>query len=250
MSKKLRGLVCAFLALPFFAWPQESSGHWVSLPSEGFLSIIGVSTRRVRGDWEIESAREDAARKALLYQGLSGTIHTVSISEPGPNGAYFNSETSLEPLSAGDLPAIKAALRFDPEQDVFRTGGAVFVRFTCPAPGAERLDYRPAVLENGRPAWIHRAPHIAGYRTAVGFAGKRRYIRDAVAKSYESAAAGLIAAQVTHIETLDLTDTRRGAASYSAGTAQGEVQGFVALEMWIDPATQGVWTLAAARNIP
>ena len=250
MSKKLRVLVCIFLLFPFFAWPQEPSGQWVSLPADGLLTIIGISNRRLRRDEEIESAKDDAARKALLYQGLKGKMRIVDISKPGPNGAYFNTETSLEPLSAGDLPAIREALRFDPDQDVFRTGSAVFVRFTCPAPGAERPDYRPAVVVSGQPEWTRRSPRIAGYNTAVGFAGKRRYIRETVSKSYENAAAELIAARSIHMETIDLDDTRRGAASYITGTAEGELQGFVVLEMWIDPKTGAVWTLAAARKTP
>ncbi|MDR2501532.1 MAG: hypothetical protein LBD37_10735 [Treponema sp.] len=51
-----------------------------------------------------------------------------------------------------------------------------------------------------------------------------------------------------YIETLDLDDPRRGPASAITGTAEGTLRGFMVLEMWIDPKTRGVWTLAAARK--
>ncbi|MDR2501533.1 MAG: hypothetical protein LBD37_10740 [Treponema sp.] len=158
MSKKFRVLVWVFCALPFFVWPQEPAGHWVTLPGDGFLRITGVSSRRLTRERELESAREDAARKALLYRGLTGNIRAVDVSGSGPEGAYMNTETSLEPLFPGDFPALREALRFDPEKDVYRTHNAVFVRFTCPAPGAEPLDYRPLGAISGEPAWTRRPP--------------------------------------------------------------------------------------------
>jgi hypothetical protein len=102
---------------------------------------------------------------------------------------------------------------------------------------------------NGEPGWRYRAPLIAGYTTAVGFAGPRRSIREAVSKSYENAAAGLIANQSINLQVFDSV-SGGGGASYIAATAEGELQGFVVLEMWIDPKTKGVWTLAAARKTP
>lgn len=244
MPKKLRVWLCVFLVIPFNAWPLEPE-HWVTLPGNGFLTVTGVSGRRLRRNWELESAREDAARKALWYYGLKGSIRTVSVSGPD---ARFTTDTSLEPLRAGELPAIRNALRFDPETDVLRTGNAVFVRFTCPAPGAESLNYESAPLADGRPGWIRRPPRIAGYTAAVGFAGKRRSISETVNKSCENAAAALLAARSIHLETLDLDYAGR-AASRITGTAEGELTGFMVLELWIDPATKAVWTLAAARKI-
>jgi hypothetical protein len=176
-------------------------------------------------------------------------MRIIETGKPGPDGAYFTTEISLEPLFPGELPALREALRFDPEQDVWRSGNAVFVRFSCPSPGAERLDYRPPVVVSGEPEWTRRPPLIAGYTTAVGFAGPHRSIREAVSKSYEDAAAGLIAGQSIKVQVFDL-GSGGGGRSYTAATAEGELQGFVALEIWIDPKTKGVWTLAAARKMP
>jgi hypothetical protein len=246
MRKKLRVLVIAVLVFPFVAWPLEQTGlpeqeHWITLPAGGFLTVTGVSGRRIRRDREIENAREDAALKVLWYHGLKGSARTLEFKAPGP-GRAFSAETSLEPLSPGLFPAIKEALRFDPKTDVVRTPQGVFVRFTCPAPGAEALDYRPAAVR-GVPGWTRRPPKIAGYVTAAGFAGKRRSIRETVLKSYENAAAALIAGRSIHMETLD--GDYPGRASFITGTSEGELTGFMVLERWIDPETRGVWTLAA-----
>jgi hypothetical protein len=250
MLKRLPVLLCVFFALSFRAWPQEPPGHWVTLPADGVLTVIGVSGRRLRRDWEIAGAREDAAYKALLYRGLQGNMRVIETGKAGPDGARPGAEISLEPLFPGELPALREALRFDPEQDVWRSGSAVFVRFSCPAPGAERPDYSPgAVVTSGEPEWTRRPPLIAGYTTAAGFAGPRRSIRETVGKSCEDAAAGIIAARSITVRVFDSV-SGGGGTSYTAATAEGELQGFVVLEMWIDPKTRAVWTLAAARKTP
>ena len=248
MPARLRWLPLVFLSFLFTAWPLEHPGHWVSLPARGQLVIIGVSNRRIRRDWEIESARDDAARKALFYRGVKGMVRTVVSGAPGqgPAGAM---EAALEPLAPGDYGAVREALSFDPEKDVTRADGAVFVRFTCPAPGAQRLDYVSAPWVNGEPLWIRRLPAIDGHITALGFAGQQRHVRETVNKSCESAAAALIVSQRAHIKTLARDDYGRGASSHIVETARGELQGFMALEMWINPVTKGVWTLAAAREM-
>jgi hypothetical protein len=248
MRKRLRLLLIAFLAFPSFAGPEPPAERWITLPAGGSLTLIGVSGRRLRRDREIESAREDAARKALWYYGLKGAVRTRELYVPG-EGRSFTTETKLEPLSAGALPEITEALRFDPEKDVFRTNNGVFVRFTCPVPEAEALDYRPPAVLNGEPPWIRRPPEIPGYRTALGFAGKRRQIQETVIKSLENAAAALLCGQSVQMETLDGDTPGRGAVSIITGSAEGELRGFMTLEIWIDPKTQGVWALAAAREI-
>lgn len=98
------------------------------------------------------------------------------------------------------------------------------------------------------PGWTRRPPRIAGYRTAAGFAGARRHIQETVFRSYKSAAGALISDQSIRMETLDKNAPGREAASRITGTAEGILQGFVVLEIWIDPTTKGVWTLAAARE--
>jgi hypothetical protein len=246
VQKKLPRVLLAFLFLPSAAWPGENAGHWVTLPAEGQLVILGVSNRRLTREGEIESARDDAARKLLFYHGLTGKIRTAVSGSTGPGGMQGSTETSLEPLAAVDLPALREALRFNPEKDVMRNGGAVFVRFTCPAAGAKNLHYESSPLVNGQPPWIRRPPAIDGYITALGFAGPQRHVRETVNKSYENAAAALIAMQSALLETIDRDSPGREASSHIVETAEGLLTGFLALEMWIDPATKAVWTLAAA----
>lgn len=174
MPKHNLYLVLCFLFFPFIAWAGENPGHWVSLPAEGRLVIIGVSNRRLRREGEIENARDDAAGKLQFYYGLQGRVRAAVSGGAEPNGSPGGTETTLEPLAGGDYEAFRESLRFDPEKDVMRKGGVVFVRFTCPAPGAESLNYESAPLVNGQPSWIRRPPAIDGHITALGFAGHQR----------------------------------------------------------------------------
>jgi hypothetical protein len=218
------------------------------LPLEGRLVILGVSNRRLTREGELESARDDAARKLLFYHGLAGKTRTVVSGGTGPEGMRGSTETTLEPLDAAAFQALRESLRFDPETDVMRNGGAVFVRFSCPAAGAEILQYESAPLVNGRPPWIRRPPVIEGHITALGFAGRQRQARETVNKSCENAAAALLAMQSALLKTLDQDSPGREAVSHIVETAEGTLSGFMVLEMWIDPATRAVWTLAAARK--
>jgi hypothetical protein len=94
---------------------------------------------------------------------------------------------------------------------------------------------------------------ISGYAAGIGYAGRRNAHRDTVIASYENAVLAIIQNQSS--SAWSSTEGFRGSGflDYSAVTkkgtsASGVLTGFYVLEIWVDPATKAVWTLAVARQ--
>ncbi|MDR0473391.1 MAG: hypothetical protein LBH43_06945 [Treponema sp.] len=227
---------------------QAASGHWILRPQDNCIIIIGVSSRLIKHDSEIEAAKEDAARKAAMYHGISGSIESVHSAGAG----FFDyvAETKIELDYDTGLAKYIEKLVFDPGHDVVITDEAVFVRFTYPAEAAP-VDFTSALNNEGRPNWAYSRslPQIEGYVTAVGFAINQVRLKDTVRKSTEAAVARMIEEMSTHIESTDKAGTGTGAASIIQTRSGGRLNNFQIIEFWIDPKTGYVYTLAAAKQI-
>jgi hypothetical protein len=134
VPKKPQCVLLAFLFLSSAAWPGENTGHWVTLPAEGQLVILGVSNRRLTREGEIESARDDAARKLLFYHGITGKTRTAVSVSTGPNGMRSNTETTLEPIAPAAYGVFRESLRFDPKKMLC----AMMARFLYVLPARRR----------------------------------------------------------------------------------------------------------------
>jgi hypothetical protein len=221
-------------------------GYFVSGPCAGTLVVIGVSGRMRNAEGEIGQALDDAARQIALYHGLKGKAVTVLETGTGYRDFYLAIEAELKPLNEGSYAAYREALRFDREKDLVRTGSAVFVRCVYDAPGLPPVE-RTHATGNGEPAWLHGGvAEIPGYISAAGFAKNRRYLKETIARSRESAAAALMAMVSSRIETAVTDQANRRTAAREV--IEGELFNFMVLETWIDPADGSVWTLAAAKK--
>jgi hypothetical protein len=135
---------------------------------------------------------------------------------------------------------------------VFQHENAVFVRARYR--GSLPLFYQSQPAgPGGRPAWVDNPPEtISGYAAGAGYAGRRNAHRDTVIASCENAVLALI--QNQNSKAWSTSEGFRGAGflDYSAVSqkgmsANGVLTGFYVLEIWIDPATKAVWTLAIAQ---
>ncbi|MDR1128943.1 MAG: hypothetical protein LBL20_06495 [Treponema sp.] len=232
-------------SLPITA--ASETGRFSSGPGDGTLVVIGVSGRMRREEREIDSALDDAARQIALYQGLKGKATTVLETGGGYRNFYLAIKTKVKPLYESDYAAYRAALRYDREKDLVRTGNAVFIRCAYDMPGLSSLGYNDETV-NGKPAWLRGPITIPGYSSAVGFAKKHRRLAETIARSRESAAIALMAGLSSHIETIVADHANRRAAVTTRETIEGELINFMILETWIDPETGSVWTLAAAKK--
>jgi hypothetical protein len=141
---------------------------------------------------------------------------------------------------------------YDPNTDVFQNENAVFVRVRYR--GSLPLSYQtPPAGPGGKPVWVDNPPEaISGYAVGVGYAGRRNAHRDTVIASYENAVLAIIRNQNTTAWSTSEGLRGSGFLDYSAESqkatrASGVLTGFYVLEIWVDPATKAVWTLALAR---
>ena len=224
----------------------ENIYHWVSLPRPDSLVIYGVSGRQVRRDMEIDIAREHAARIIALYHGVFVTYDTIQHTGSGFLDFFADSTLTLDYDRA--IEKYIDRLTFDPERDVIFIDNAVFVRFTYPAVFPARLNHAPQPNRNGRPEWTNRPPPMMGdFYTGVGFSGRQVRMKDTITQSYESAMVS-IASQISSV--ISTSDTTAGYQTQTTvhRRSQGQLSHFTVLELWIDPESLAVWTLAVARN--
>jgi len=226
---------------------QGASGHWITRPSENALIIIGVSNFQVKRDSEITAAKEDAARKAAMYHGIRGNIESFHSS--GANFFDFAADSKIELEYDSDYAKYIDRLMFDPEHDVVVTDDAVFIRFKYAAM-ATPINFKTSMNDDGRPNWTYSRdmPRIDGYITAVGFARNQVRLKDTIRKSSEAAAARMIEDISTQITSSDKSGTGMGASGQIRTKSEGKLDNFHIIELWIDPKTKYVYTLAIARQ--
>ena len=253
MAGKLAAVLAALL---FFSCASTKSGDGPSATAGGFLitaprpaalTIIGVSGPLQRREDEIAAAREDAARKAAMYHGLKADYETTHTTSPGIFGN--SSESSLKLEYDEDLEQYMEKLSFDPNRDIATNNRAVFIRFTYPASFPGSIGYGFARNADGRPLWTITPPaQINGFAAGVGFASRQWRRQDAFVKSYEAALVEIVTRLSANVST------RNTSGGSWNNTSTINIQGivnlnnFLVLEIWIDPKTQAVWTLAIARE--
>jgi hypothetical protein len=230
-------------------WADAGTGYFISGPGEGILTVIGVSGRMRNAEGEIDRALDDAARQVALYHGLTGKVTTTLETGAGYRDFYLVTESEFTPLDEGDYTGYREALHFDREKDLLRTDKAVFIRCVYEAPGLLPVE-RVYETGNREPVWLHgRFTEIPGYINAVGFSKNQRYLTETITRSRESAAATLMAMVSSRIVARAADHANRGSATEITEIMEGELTNFMVLEIWIEPGTGSVWTLAAARKL-
>ncbi|GHT83618.1 hypothetical protein FACS1894137_05200 [Spirochaetia bacterium] len=222
----------------------------VSAPAHNELVFLGVSGRRRRKD-AIQAALEDAARKLALYHRVEGHF-----TQRGSGGlGFFDSETIVEKKLIFDEEQSKTIvknLQYDPDTDVYEFDDTIFVRARY-AGNSFTVNYQRSAPQE-KPAWISSPPReLEGFVAGVGYANRHRYLKDAVIKSYEAAVCAIVRNTATTIDGSvnthkDTTNTLNSIDVNTAYTVSSSavLRGFYVLEIWIDPATKAVWTLAVA----
>jgi hypothetical protein len=249
--KKTAMVIAVIMAVcPGAGGKSPPAGYFTADCKNGELVIFGVSARQISRKKEIENARADAAYKAALYYGLKGKIVRRQTSGSGFYDFYTGTTKELSLLDNGGIDSCKEVLRYDSDTGVIRIENSVFVRFTFPAPGFNPARYDGG-SENGKPRWVQKLKQIesSDYILAAGFAGRHLYLKDAVTASYENAIAALLAVVKTNIKVMDTDYSNNGGSTLIVETIEGRLSGFHILEIWIDPKTKAVWTLAAAKKM-
>ena len=224
----------------------EDSFNFLTLPKPTEITILGVTGRLSSRNAEINMAMEDAARKAAMYHSVWASVETVENLGSGYLDYFVSSQTSV--FYDQQLEPYKEKLVFDKDRDVWRNAdGAVFVRFRYPASFPGILDYGFRRNSDGSPEWITRPPfEIGSFKAGVGTSGRQEKIGDTIRKSYEAAAASIVSYYYTSLTARDAAIGGQN-SSQIMRQSQGRLENFIILEIWIDPKSRAVYTLAIAR---
>jgi len=226
--------------------PQALDSFFVTLPKPGTLVIIGVSGRQSKREAEIELACEDAARKIAMYNGVRVSFETVHNTGAGLFDYYTGSKINLE--YDNDPEKYKDKLVFNEDIDLLALERGIVIRFNYAASFPENINYSFARNLSGRPEWITNPPkEINGLIAGIGYSGNQSRLRDTIEKSCNAAAVDIVSRLSTVVEAKETYAGYQNTSSIRQ-LSEGYLERFLVLEIWIDPATQAVWTLAVARN--
>jgi hypothetical protein len=209
---------------------------------EDRIVVIGVAPKHLKEKDTIEAARNDAAKKVAFYYGITGKVTTTD-NKTGSNLDHPQSESEFTPLHS-DFESYKSMLQYDPK-DIIIVGTSMLIPFTYPVSGMRSFNLEYGLVKE-KPYWIEKKDYtVPGFLTAIGQAGNHERFRDTVMKSYENAMAQLLAAISATHDNED-KDQRGGSSTKTKEKSEGELTGFLVLEIWID--TRGVYTLAIAKD--
>ena len=218
----------------------------ITAPRPAALTIIGVSGHLQKREDEIAAALEDAARKAAIYHGIRADYEITQTTRPGVfgNKSEFNFNIEYD----DELEQYRERLSFDPDRGLATNNRTVFIRFTYPAVFPGSIDYRFARNADGRPLWTVNPPQqINGFIAEVGYAARQSRRQDTFIKSYETAIFNIAARLSANVSTRNISDESWNNASTINVQGSVDLSNFLVLEIWVDPKTQAVWTLAIAR---
>jgi len=234
------------VARPILGGGQWLSGHFKANPQSGTMTVIGVASRQLRRDDEIDLARNHAAEIVAMFHGMSGTMETVHRSGLSFNEWVLDSDIQLQ--HTVNHERFIGQLQFEPERDVYRHARVTLVYFTF-ATNVTPVSVPSAADESGRPEWTQNRnlPVVPGYNVAVGVARRQLWERDTIMRSAQATVARLIMDTNTVVENTVVDHSGYVPVTNLRLSSAGAVSGFRVLEFWIDPRTGYVFTLGIAR---
>jgi hypothetical protein len=222
------------------------NGHWITLPRNGDLVIIGVSNRQRQRKDEIRLALDDAARKVAFFHGIKGKIFEATTN--GSGFLDYSMDIDYEFDYDTGYEKYIDALKYDVNRDVLSIDGALLLRVHYKLRNPLNVNYH-FNEKDGKPEWIGKPPdEISGYMAAIGYAGPHSRFKDTVSKAYENAIASIIK-RLSVESSGNISTSGDGSTVMSeVQISEGELKEFFVLEMWHDHTTNGVWVLAIAKQ--
>ena len=225
---------------------QDASPFWLTVPRSDALVIIGVSGRQLKKETEIAVAKEEAARRVSMYNGLYASFQAAQSLGSGFLDYSYAAETRVD--YDEQLDKYIERLSYDPERDVIDTEDGLFIRFSYPSAFPGKVNYKFTKNPDGSPEWTARPPQdIDGYMVGVGFSRRQARWRDTFTKSCEAAIAAIVAQTSSSVEAGDSVYNNQS-STFFYQKSEGRLSQFLVLEVWIDPSNQSVWTLAVAKK--
>ena len=234
---------------------ETSGSFFQSIPGENRLVFIGAAGRRSNPKETLQLALEDAARKAALFQRVSGEYAVENNIGSGAFDYSHDTYTALNYDIEGSKQYVES-LKYDADTDSIEIDNTFFIRTTYPAALPVPVGYRPRYSgEDNRPDWVDNLPReIDGYDAAVSYSGRLSSLADTFTNSCHNAIFALIKNINTVTQSSDLLYENTGSlfgyktANNNITYSYGTLIGFYILDTWLDPKTKWVWTLAIAKK--
>jgi len=203
------------------------------------LIVIGIASKNINREIEIENAKNDAALKIAMFYGMRGI--TESIRKDSNLDSWIIIENSIEHMGFIEQ------LQFDRKYDVLFNETETLVRFKYQLKNILITPVSKKYLTR-HPEWLNsrHLPNIEGYTLAVGFAQNRGWLRDTVMRSAKDAAMRMIEQGKTILIEKNI-ETEFGTEIETHTKSEGFLSYFRILEFWIDPKYKHVHTLGIAR---
>jgi hypothetical protein len=229
-----------------------------SAPREGELVFLGVAGKRSSRKETLKYALEDAARRVVLFNQVSGE-YAVESSIGSGIFDYSNKTQTAMYYNEEAVAAYIDSLRYDADNisDTIEADKTVFIRTTYPSTLPFPVNYRPAYsVKNKKPSWVDN-PNVVipGYEVGIGYSWRYSSQFKTWINSYNNAVFSIIRNinSTLHGE-FELYQNTGGMFGYKKSTnknttySYGTLYGFYVLDAWMDPETKAVWTLAIARK--
>jgi hypothetical protein len=223
-----------------------AGGRWVTRPSGGAITVIGITGRRRNKDEALADALADAARRVALYHGVYG--ESASVLNQGSGNLDYYADFDYRLTLHNEPGSFIDALAFDKDSDVLEKDGTVYVRTkysgVCDVPAYS------SSMEDGKPEWVKNyAASIPGFLAGVGASKNKGSPQKTYQASYENAIVSILPSLSTQIsgESIDVTGAK---LATNVSVSRGSLINTMILETWFDRKTGAVWTLVAARQKP
>ena len=222
------------------------AGYFVTIPNQNSINIIGVSGSMQKRETEINNALEDAARKASMFHGMS--VYYEITQSTGSGFFDYQNISSLIIDYDKQLESYMEKLKYDPECDILTEDNVVYIRFTYPVNFPNQITYSFSKNINGSPEWVTTRPKsIDGFITGIGYSARQFRRQDTFVRSYESAIAELVSNLSTVVSIKNIAIGNRHVTETETHSS-GNLKNFIIMEIWVDPDTLAVWTLAIAQG--
>jgi hypothetical protein len=219
--------------------------HWITRPSGGTITVIGIAGRKLKRDEAIADALTDAARRVSLYYGAYGESTTVL--QDGSNLLDYYANTDYRLTIRNSPEPYLDSLVFDKTADVYEKNGSVYVR--AQYSGVIELPAQvQAVTEGSPPVWV-REYHadIPGFLTGIGNSKNKGTPQKTYQASYENALVSILPRISTKVEESVIDVAGQGRITKNVSVSSGNLSRIMILETWFDKGTGTVWTLLAAK---
>jgi hypothetical protein len=222
---------------------------WNTSTENDELIIIGVGGVKISKAETIKGAVEDAARKASLFNQVRANVTYTERIGDGFLDYFIENQQNI--VFDENYQEYIDELKYDAETDVLITNNAAFVRTRWTPSVPFKISHTPS--SHGRPSWTDSPPSsIDGMITGVGYSSPLMYHRAYIA-SYESAIYSIAIRVDGNVKAGKVNYQGEGMFDYSNSSesttvASAQINGFYVLQIWVDPKTDGVYTLAVARE--